>query len=171
MIPNTTPEILLEIKVRVLDSLGIEVQNVVAEKESHDYSAHHFELDQSTVVFRTAKTTPKKIGQFVTLWKRNNEGETQPYAWSDAADLIIIAAVFDHQMGHFVFPKSVLFHQGILSGKLQQGKRGFRVYPPWDLPYSRQAQKSQRWQNDYFLEITNKRNIDWDLAKRLYFQK
>jgi len=171
MFPNTIPAILLEIKVRVLDPLGIEVKNMIAEKESSDYSAHHFELDQSSVVFRTAKITPKKIGQFVTLWKRNNEGATQPYDWSDSADLIIIAAVFENQQGHFIFPKAILFQHGVLSGKLQQGKRGFRVYPPWDLPSSMQAQKSQKWQNDYFLEITDTKNIDWDLAKRLYFKK
>jgi hypothetical protein len=171
MNPNTTPEILLEIKVRVLDPLGIEFKNLVAEKESHDYSAHHFELDQSTVIFRSAKTTPKKVGQFVTLWKRNQEGETQPYDLSDTVDLILITTFVEHQMGHFIFPKSVLFQQGILSGKLQQGKRGFRVYPPWDFPNSTQAQKSQKWQNNYFLEITDKKDIDWVLAKRLYFKR
>ena len=28
-----------------------------------------------------------------------------------------------------------------------------RVYPPWDVTVSRQAQKTQKWQMAYFLEI------------------
>jgi hypothetical protein len=38
----------------------------------------------------------------------------------------------------------------IISTHLKEGKRGMRVYPPWDLPSSKQAKKTQQWQLPYF---------------------
>ncbi|RYE38879.1 MAG: MepB domain containing protein, partial [Sphingobacteriales bacterium] len=38
----------------------------------------------------------------------------------------------------------------ILSGNGKNGKRGFRVYPPWDLTENSQARKTQQWQLEYF---------------------
>ena len=52
------------------------------------------------------------------------------------------------------FPKKILYEQGILSDKNNEGKRGFRVYPPWDeITTNNQAKDTQTWQLKYFLEI------------------
>ncbi len=40
------------------------------EPESADYGAWRVGFEGHTVVVRSARTTPTKIGQFVTLWKR-----------------------------------------------------------------------------------------------------
>ncbi|MFQ6421766.1 MULTISPECIES: MepB family protein [unclassified Bacillus (in: firmicutes)] len=48
------------------------------------------------------------------------------------------------------------------------GKRAIRVYPPWDKTTSRQAQKTQAWQLEYFLEIPVNRPIDCVRAQMLY---
>ncbi len=52
----------------------------VPESESAEYGAYCFSLDHKKVLFRIAKTTPTKIGQFVTLWKRPSpKGEIVPF--------------------------------------------------------------------------------------------
>lgn len=43
---------------------------IVAEAESAEYGACRFALEGHSIVFRVAKITPTKTGQFVTLWKR-----------------------------------------------------------------------------------------------------
>src|SRR5258708_5952015 len=91
-----------------------------------------FNLNGFFIRFRVAKITPTKIGQFVTLWKRIGNGPTQPYDTSDTVDFFIISTRKDDHFGQFVFPKSVLSEQGILSINGKGGKRGIRVYPPWD---------------------------------------
>ena len=39
---------------------------------------------------RVSKITPTKNGQFVTLWKRNQNGITEPFDINDEIDFIII---------------------------------------------------------------------------------
>ena len=49
----------------------------------------------------------------------------------------------------------------ILSTKFKEGKRGFRVYPKWTITENKQAEKTQIWQTNYFLDFTieNKETI------------
>ena len=167
---NSIPGILTKIKGRVLDKLNLEFGNLVKENEGNEYLAYRFELNKRKVIFRNAKITPTKIGQFVTLWKRNERGLTQPYELSDDLDLVIINTEFENRTGQFIFPKSVLLNQGIISGSLKQGKRGIRVYPCWDTTNNKQAEKTQKWQLEYFLDISQENDINLDRAERLYFQ-
>jgi hypothetical protein len=106
----------------------------------------------NTIIYRQAKITPIKIGQFVTLWKRNETGITAPFDLNDALDFAIIWVKTTENNGKFIFPKAILHEKGILSNDQKGGKRGFRVYPPWDKAENRQAQATQKWQLDYFLE-------------------
>jgi hypothetical protein len=78
----------------------------------------------------------------------------------------VISVRCEALLGQFVFPKLVLLKQGILAGDKTPGKRGFRVYPPWDKTGNRQAQNTQAWQLEYFLDMTN--GLDAEKAKRLY---
>lgn len=121
------------------------------ESESLEYDACKYHLDNFSVLFRTAKITPTKIGQFVTIWKRIGNGPIQPYDETDPIDLFVIATRMGENFGHFVFPKSVLRKRDIVSVNGKGGKRGIRVYPPWDTPASQQAQKTQDWQLEYFV--------------------
>ena len=63
--------ILLETKNLLFDKCKFDVSNIEIEKESSEYCAHRFEINNKKILFRQAKITPTKIGQFVTLWKRN----------------------------------------------------------------------------------------------------
>ncbi len=61
---------LMATQTQVYGPLGLDCTAPEAEAESADYGAATFALDGAPVRFRVAKTTPTKVGQFVTLWKR-----------------------------------------------------------------------------------------------------
>lgn len=105
---------------------------------------------KNKTIYREAKITPKKIGQFVSVWKRNKAGITEPRQLNDDFDEFIIKCEAGNKVGQFVFPKAVLAEKGIVSTNLKEGKRGFRVYPPWDKAENKQAIKTQEWQLEYF---------------------
>ena len=77
-----------------------------------------------------------------------------PYDLNDAVDLFVISVRKDDQFGQFIFPKEILHKKGFVSQNGNGGKRAMRVYPPWSLIESVQAQKTQAWQLLYFIEIT-----------------
>ena len=106
------------------------------------------------VQYRLAKITPTKNGQFVTLWKRKPKGPIQPYDESDKIDIVIVNVIKNNHQGVFIFPAEILVEKNIFSVKNKGGKRAIRVYPPWDKPESKQAEKTQKWQLDYYLEIS-----------------
>ncbi len=101
----------------VFEPCGLELTNVETELESQEYFAHTFQLGGKNVKFRTSKITPTKTGQFVTIWKRNEKGITEPFDISDNLDLYIIASRKDSNFGFFIFPKTVLHENKILSDK------------------------------------------------------
>ncbi len=140
----------------------------ILEEQNAEYGAYIFYLNSSYVRFRVAKITPTKVGQFVTLWERINGEAIQPYDISNPADLFVISTRKGNEFGQFIFPKTVLFHQGIVSNNGEDGKRAIRVYPPWDKPTSYQAKKTQIWQLEYFLEIPSNNSINLVRAKSLY---
>lgn len=121
--------------------------------EASEYSGCSFLQDGKQVVYRTGKTTPRKMGQFVTFWKRNARGVTEPYSHQDNVQFFIIHCCSNTRIGHFILPKATLIQHGILTTTTKAGKRGFRVYPRWDTPTSKQALKTQQWQLDYFVEL------------------
>ncbi|CAN5583175.1 MepB family protein [soil metagenome] len=147
---------------------GLKFSNLLAEPESQEYAACNFQIDGRHIIFRMAKITPKKSGQFVTVWKRNEHGITQPFDISHNFDYFIIAAKKENQLGLFIFTKTVLHNNKILSDNNIDGKRGMRVYPAWDLTISSQAKKTQQWQTKYFIEISKSKIIDPKTVKFLF---
>ena len=158
---------LLQIKELVYDKCNFEFSKLVIDSESEEYQACSFKINSFQIIHRLSKITPTKIGQFVTIWKRNNEGITAPFDVSDNFDFIVITSKSDKNLGQFVFPKSVLLEKGIISNNNTSGKRGIRVYPPWDIPTSKQAEKTQLWQTKYFYSINND-SFDIELVKNLF---
>lgn len=158
---------LLVAKEQVYDKCGFECSLPQKEKESAEYTACSFTLNSQSVLFRTAKITPTKTGQFVTMWKRIGKGYIQPFDDADPIDFVIINTRKDDNLGQFILPKTVLCEHGIFSTSKKEGKRAIRVYPPWDLVTNKQAQKTQKWQLDYFLEIPSSSPIDIERAKLL----
>jgi hypothetical protein len=173
----TTANILTEIdsfqedlkvaKVLVYDKCGFDFTELKLNSESKEYGACSFKLNGKTIQHRCSKITPTKNGQFVTIWKRNQEGITEPFDISDDIDFIIITSKNKDKFGQFVFPKSVLAVKGIISKNGKNGKRGIRVYPPWDIVTNKQAEKTQNWQYKYFVAISNDNSNDFYLIKKL----
>ncbi|MCX5376267.1 MepB family protein [Streptomyces sp. NBC_00091] len=159
---------LLAAKALVYDPCGFACSQPVPEAESADYAAHEFTLDGLAVRFRAAKTTPTKVGQFVTVWKRSPGGPIQPFDATDPVDLFVISSREDHHFGQFVFPLRALRRHGVVSAAGAGGKRAFRVYPPWVATSNRQADKAQAWQLDYFLHLYADGPVDSARAKQLY---
>ncbi|MEV5877299.1 MepB family protein [Streptomyces sp. NPDC052101] len=159
---------LIAAKALVYDPSGFACSRPVPEPESSEYSAHGFTLDGMSVRFRVAKTTPTKVGQFVTVWQRSVEGPIRPFDAEDGVDLFVISSRDNGYFGQFVFPREALCQRGIVSRNGSGGKRGFRVYPPWVTTTNRQASSSQAWQVDYFLYLGEAEPVDVARAQALY---
>ncbi|MEN7550499.1 MepB family protein [Rapidithrix thailandica] len=157
------------IKTEVYDKCGLRISDVNTETESKEYDACRFKLNGLNIVCRNAKITPKKVGQFVTFWKRNNNGSIEPLDDNDPIDFYVVNVRSKDRFGQFVFPKSVLLKKGILSTDKKEGKRAFRVYPNWDMAKNNQAEKTQKWQLDYFYEIGE--SVDLKKVNELYSAK
>lgn len=159
---------LLAAKALVYDPCGFTCSQPVAEAESAEYAAHAFTLDGLAVRFRAAKTTPTKVGQFVTVWKRSPGGPIQPYDAADPVDLFVISSRDDQHFGQFVFSLDALRRHGVVSADGSGGKRAFRVYPPWVTTTNRQAGSAQAWQLDHFLHLHGDQPVDAARARKLY---
>ncbi len=151
----------------VYDNCSMNITNLVAEHESREYKAFSFQLNEFKVIARTAKITPKKVGQFVVVWKRIGDGPIQPFDEQDSIEFAVINVRRGEEFGQFVFPQAILLTKGICSNGPKEGKRAFRVYPPWDEPTSKQAVKSQGWQLEFFLRLDGE-VVDLERARQLY---
>lgn len=151
---------LLFIQKNVFDVCGLSYTAAEIETESAEYCACHFRLEGQLVHYRLAKITPTKNGQFVTLWKRKSKGPIEPYDVSDKIDIVIVNVIKNNHRGIFIFPAQALAKHGIFSMKNKGGKRAIRVYPPWDQAESKQAEKTQKWQLDYFLETPHSKSVN-----------
>jgi hypothetical protein len=122
------------------------------EAESAEYRACRFGLDGHQVAFRVARTTPTKIGQFVTIWKREApDAEIAPLDAADGVALVIVSVADAGHRGQFVFNRQALIEHGVFSVYGKGGKRALRVYPPWSKPIAKDAMRTQQWQLRYFL--------------------
>lgn len=135
-------------------------QNIQLKAESKKYEALHFRLNNHRIEFRSAKITPKKIGQFVTFWKRLGTGPIMPFDGADAIDFFMVSVEKDNYCGLFIFPQAVLAATGVISIDGKGGKRAMRIYPPWHATDSKQSQITQKWQLNYFYEVQIDGSID-----------
>ncbi|WP_072995955.1 MepB family protein [Pseudozobellia thermophila] len=142
-----------QIKTAVYDPCSLMITDFESEAESKEYYACRYQLNGRSILGRRAKRTPRKTGQFVTFWKRNEKGVIAPFEASDEVDFYVVNVAHEKKLGQFVFPKSVLIQKGIMSTPRKEGKRGFRVYPKWDVVSNKQAERSQKWQLHYFYEV------------------
>lgn len=157
-----------EAKKRIYDQMGWVLENAQSEAESQEYGACTFNMNNCAVIFRVAKITPTKSGQFVTLWKRIGNGPIMPYDITDPIDLVVVTVHNKDHFGQFVFPKKVLCEKGIISHSGKEGKRAFRVYPSWDIADNAQAKKTQTWQLQYFFKVDSTDHLDKHIVEKLY---
>lgn len=158
--------ILNKIQAEVYDKCALIITNFSLEVESKEYAACQFKLNGKTILCRNAKVTPKKAGQFVTFWKRNEDGTIEPFHETDTIDFFVVNVQNDKDLGQFVFPKSILLNKGIITTESKEGKRAFRVYPSWDSTKSKQAERTQKWQLEYFYSMHS--STDFDKVTALY---
>ncbi|AWW33013.1 MepB family protein [Echinicola strongylocentroti] len=157
---------LLDVNNAIYDKLSFDISHLNSELEGSAYDACQFELNGKKIISRSSKITPKKAGQFVTFWKRNQNGFTEPFSENDQFDFYVINVKAGERFGQFVFPKSELIKKGYIISKSKAGKRGFRVYPIWDEVQNSQAKRTQQWQLGYFYEIN--KTTDLDKVSKLY---
>jgi hypothetical protein len=139
----------------IFAQLSLSISHLQPDSECDEYLGYNFQISQFHIKFRKAKITPKKTGQFVTLWKRNPKTqETEPFDNEDHFDFCIILTEFNNQSGFFLFPKNILCEKQIVTISSKPGKRGFRVYPDWNIPANKQAEKTQNWQTLFFIDAT-----------------
>ena len=139
------------------------------EAESAEYGASRFGLDGHTIVFRVAKTTPTKIGQFVTIWKRPRSGSTiAPLDVDDGVAFVVVSVSDATHRGQFVFDHKILASKGIMAINGKGGKRAIRVYPPWVKPVAKEAVRTQQWQLRYFLSLEQSASADSVQVRRLF---
>jgi hypothetical protein len=158
---------LQEVKLAVFDPLGLTCSALHPDSENAEYGALSFLLGSLAIKSRVAKTTPKKVGLFVTVWTRAPDGSTQPFSKDSGIDLLTICVRQDAHFGQFVFPLNALIKHGIVTDAGREGKRGFRVYPPWVATDNDRARRTQRWQTNYFLNLDSG-NVDLSLARTLF---
>lgn len=148
-----------QIKTDIYDNCALVISNFKMESESREYSACQFQLNGVHVICRNGKITPKKVGQFVTFWKRNETGTIEPFNYLDQIDFFAVIVRKEEHFGQFVFPRTLLIKKGIITSHNKEGKRAFRVYPPWDTTKNKQAERTQKWQLKYFYEIDNQTDL------------
>ena len=147
---------------------NLKISMIEPDAECEEYFGYNFQLNQHKIKFRKAKITPKKIGQFVTLWKRNRNVETEPFLENDDFDFYIIFTNQKEKSGFFIFPKSILAENNILSTNSKIGKRGFRLYSEWDFPENKQAEKTKNWQTDFFVDLMKNKNVYFEKFENIW---
>ncbi len=99
--------------------------------------------------------TAKKVGQFVTFWKRDLDGKTAPFDMNNDFAFYLIAIEENENFGFFVFPKVILENENLISTEQKKGKRGFRIYANRHFLTNKQAEKNKLWQTKYFTDYSD----------------
>lgn len=144
------------------------ITNQKEEKQNSEYAGGIFQLNNRSIRFRVSKITPNKIGQFVSFWEKDASMRNQAFSYDSAPNLLVITCIADNKLGQFIFPKEILLKEKILKTQNQKGKMAMRVYPIWDKPVSNQAKKSQRWQLQYFVDLSDSKNAAIHKLLNLY---
>lgn len=172
VVPSSWPDgihpDLIEVKRALYDPLGFACSIPIPHGENVDYGAYAFTVGGRAVISRVAKLTPRKIGLFVAVWDRSDDGSTRPLRAEDGMDFLVVSTREGANFGQFVFSLEGLVAHGIVSTSGEGGKRGFRVYPPWSLMSNAQAQRTQKWQSQYFVPIDGTPGLDLGAARVRY---
>jgi len=119
---KSLPTELIDINKYFFEPNGmISTKDPILDKENRKYSAYSLIVNNKKILFRVAKITPTKIGQFVTLWKKPHK-EIIPFDEFDDIDFVIISVKKDNDFGIFIFPKSIMIKYKIFSQNDIDGK-------------------------------------------------
>lgn len=133
-----------------LEMRGDTISILSDEHQNSEYGGCIAKINGVVHRVRVAKITAKKVGQFVAVWEKNSEMKNQPFDVSQSPTMLSVFVSDGRQRGVFTFSQSVLQEYGIYTSACGTGKMAFRLYPVWDMPQSKQAIKTQKWQLQYF---------------------
>lgn len=139
--------------MRVLRTRHSRFSEIHADATNADYGAQLLTIDGRAARLRIGRVTPRKVGLFVAVWERADDGTTRPFAVEGDTELLLVIVRDGAWLGLFTFPREALREHGILSVAGAGGKRGFRLYPTWSTATNAQARRTQQWQQRYFETI------------------
>lgn len=137
----------------ILDSAKFEHKIIGTWPESADYSGYSILVNDLAAQFRVGKSTPTKLGHFVTFWVRSTAGPIRPFAKEDAVERFLVYVSSIERHGLFDFPVAELVRRGVVSVGGVGGKRALRVYAPWVAVTSAQAKRTQAWQAAFYVPL------------------
>lgn len=143
------------------------LENLFIEEQNREYEGVTFSIGKQTFRSRKAKITPKKAGYFVVFWEKDVENNNQPYEAATAPDKLVITVFDQEKIGQFIFPKEILLKKRILSQGEIKGKMAMRVYPNWVEELNKTAAATQKWQREFFVDLTDR--FDSKRLDALYF--
>ena len=123
------------------------------EEQNGEYESGSVTIGTKRWRIRTALVTPRKPGAFVAVWKRDEAGETTPFASDDEVDGLLVFVREAENFGVFRFTASHLATLGVTRSSANPGKRGFRVYPRWSVGLNAQATRTQNVQSEAFIML------------------
>lgn len=144
-----------------------DVTCVTAEPYNSEYESLTFLINNISVRSRLAKKTPTKAGYFVVAWEKDNHDNNKPFDYQDSPDLLMITVIDNDKKGQFIFPKDILENKKILRSPTSKGKMAFRVYPTWVNTLNKTALNTQRWQQEYFIDLST--DMATDKIKKLLY--
>ena len=147
---------------------NIQIDKLKVEDWNTEYGAYDCIITNQSFKTLFAKKTPKKSVFFLALWKKDESNKNIPFNETDIENKLIISIQDESKIGQFVFPKKVLIEKGILQLKRHKGKMAFRIYPIWETSLNKTAQKSQAWQKQYFIDLSN--DVNKEELYSLYFE-
>ena len=128
--------------------------NYQEEYQNSEYESFSFSIGQYNFRNRLAKKTPTKKGYFVVFWEKDINKKNQAFDFKESPDFLIVNVIDNYYKGMFLFPKSELLKRKILRTPQTKGKMAMRVYPLWEHNLNITAEKTQKWQLDYFLDLS-----------------
>jgi len=152
----------------IMNEVG-SIENFVLKREDQnsEYEGLLLIINKHVYRSRLAKLTPKKKGYFVAFWEKDTEGINQAYSYENSPEKLIVSVIDNERRGQFIFPKKVLLKYGILKSPKQKGKMALRVYPSWVTELNKNATRTQSWQLEYFIDLSD--NLEIEKLKKLYF--
>lgn len=156
-----------QVHQQVYTDAQLTIKDFIPQEEGAEYCAHTFSINSHNALFRVAKKTPKKVGWFVAIWKRGADGITCPHDAEDI-DFLVITVEQSGRIGQFIFPKQALITHKIVSVNGAGGKRGMRVYAPFDVVSSSQAARTQQWQKAYFVDLAAEQSVVKEQLRRIW---
>ncbi|MGE8082004.1 MepB family protein [Peribacillus loiseleuriae] len=151
----------------IMNEVG-SIENFVLKREvqNSEYEGLLLIINKHVYRSRLAKLTPKKKGYFVAFWEKDTMGINHAYSYENSPEKLIVSVIDNERWGQFIFPKKVLLKYGILKSPKQKGKMALRVYPSWVTELNTNATRTQSWQTEYFIDLSD--DFEVEKLKKLY---